>query len=59
MRIVNGTTVIDGVGSPTSPCREGAGLTTPNTSVDNAYERIGGVKDSNLNEADFQRAEAG
>ena len=59
MRIVNGTTVIDGVGSPTSPCREGAGLTTPNTSVDNAYERIGGVKDSNLNEADFQLPKPG
>ena len=42
IRLVNGATVVDGVGSPNSPCREGTGFTTPGsptTGVDHSFER--------------------
>ena len=60
IRIVNlGGTVIDGVGSPNSPCREGTGITTPGTNGDNSFERIGGTQDTNNNAADFQGPKPG
>ena len=52
--------VIDGVGSPTSPCREGSGITTPAANGDNAYERLGGGRqDTDDNAADFAGPKAG
>ncbi len=52
--------VIDGVGSPNSPCREGAGLTTPTTNGENAFERKNsGKQDTNDNAADFEGPKAG
>ena len=52
--------VIDGVGSPNSPCREGAGLTTPTTNGENAFERKnGGMQDTDDNAADFEGPAAG
>jgi len=53
IRIVAGTTVVDGVGSPNSPCREGIGIVTPGTNGDNSFERIGGTQDTDNNLADF------
>ena len=49
----------DGVGSPTSPCHEGAGLLTPTTNTDSAFERLGGTTDTNNNLADFQGPKPG
>jgi predicted extracellular nuclease len=53
IRLVNGPTVIDGVGSPLSPCREGTGFTTPGTNGDNSFERVGGTQDTDNNVVDF------
>ena len=53
IRILAGTTVIDGVGSPQSPCREGVGFTTPTANGDNSFERVGGTQDTENNAADF------
>ncbi|WP_166178337.1 lamin tail domain-containing protein [Rubrobacter tropicus] len=52
--------VVDGVGSPNSPCREGAGITTPATTGDNSFERRdGGRQDTEDNAADFVGPKAG
>lgn len=52
--------VIDGVGSPTSPCREGTGITTPTTNGDNSFERkVGGRQDTDDNAADFTGPQVG
>ena len=63
MRLANGSgATIDQVGSPASPCREGAGITTPDsptTGFDRSFERIGGVQDTDDNPADFQGPKAG
>jgi predicted extracellular nuclease len=60
IRLVNGATVIDGVGSPQSPCREGTGFTTPGTNGDNSFERLlGGTQDTDDNLADFAGPKAG
>jgi predicted extracellular nuclease len=53
-RIVDGETVVDGVGSPTSPCREGTGILTPATNTDSSFERLGGTQDTDNNSTDFQ-----
>jgi predicted extracellular nuclease len=60
-RIVDGSgTVIDGVGSPLSPCREGSGLTTPTATDDQSFERkAGGTQDTDDNAADFEGPKAG
>jgi predicted extracellular nuclease len=50
IRLMNGSTVVDGVGAPQSPCREGTGITTTTTNGDVSYERSG---DTNNNTADF------
>jgi uncharacterized protein len=50
LTLPDATTAVDGVGSPTSPCREGTGFTTTTTNGDVSYERSG---DSNNNAADF------
>jgi predicted extracellular nuclease len=59
IRIVNGTTVVDMVGSPASPCREGVGITTSGTNADLARERIGGTQDTGDNATDFQPLKPG
>ncbi|MBE2320147.1 lamin tail domain-containing protein [Solirubrobacter sp. CPCC 204708] len=59
IRLVTGSTTVDGVGAPQSPCREGTGITTPTTSTDSAFERTGGTADTNDNAADFQGPKAG
>jgi predicted extracellular nuclease len=52
--------VVDGVGSPQSPCREGTGITTPTANDDNSFERrAGGTQDTDNNAADFQGPQAG
>ena len=52
--------VIDGVGSPASPCREGSGITTPAANGDNSFERRdGGRQDTGDNAADFVGPKAG
>ncbi|MGI8910052.1 MAG: lamin tail domain-containing protein [Rubrobacteraceae bacterium] len=60
-RIVDASgAVIDGAGSPNSPCREGAGITTPTTNGDNSFERKdGGRQDTDDNAADFTGPKAG
>lgn len=51
---------VDGVGSPASPCREGAGITTPTTNGDNSFERRNaGRQDTDDNAADFEGPKAG
>jgi len=46
--------VIDGVGSPNSPCREGTGITTPTAGSDSSFtRRQNGTQDTNDNAADF------
>ncbi|MBA3611302.1 MAG: lamin tail domain-containing protein, partial [Rubrobacter sp.] len=53
-------TVIDGVGSPNSPCREGTGITTPTGNGDNSFERKdGGKRDTDDNAADFEGPKVG
>ncbi|MDQ3716736.1 MAG: Ig-like domain-containing protein, partial [Actinomycetota bacterium] len=53
-------TVLDGVGSPSSPCREGTGLVTPTSNGDNSFERAGGgTTDTNDNLSDFQGPKPG
>lgn len=61
LRIVDsGGAVIDGAGSPNSPCAEGGGLTTPTSNGDNAFERGGGgAADTDDNAADFDGPKAG
>ena len=59
IRLVVGTTVVDGVGSPNSPCREGTGFTTPTANGDNSFERIGGTQDTENNASDFVGPKAG
>jgi uncharacterized protein len=60
IRIVDAAdAVIDGVGSPQSPCREGEGILTPATNGDNSFERTGGTADTNDNARDFQGPKAG
>jgi hypothetical protein len=59
IRLVAGSTVVDGVGSPNSPCREGTGFTTPGTNTDNSFERIGGTQDTDDNVTDFVGPKAG
>ena len=50
LRITNAAgTVIDGVGSAQSPCREGTGMTTTTVNGDMSYERAGGTVDTNNN----------
>jgi uncharacterized protein len=51
--------VRDGVGSPSSPCREGTGIVTPTTNTDSSFERLGGTTDTNDNAADFQGPKEG
>ena len=43
----------DGIGSPASPCREGAGLATPTRGAPVAYQRL---QDTSHNESDFTTA---
>ena len=50
IRLYNGSTVVDGVGAPNSPCREGTGLITTGTNGDVSYERSG---DAGNNATDF------
>src|SRR4029079_19565803 len=51
---------LDGVGSPTSPCREGTGFSTPTAnSANNSFERIGQTQDTDNNVADFAGPKAG
>ena len=53
-------TVRDGVGSPSSPCREGTGITTPTANGDNSFERrLGGITDTNDNFSDFEGPKPG
>lgn len=53
-------TVVDGVGSPNSPCREGTGITTPTANGDNSFERKnGGRQDTDDNATDFEGPKAG
>jgi uncharacterized protein len=60
IRLVDaGGNVRDGVGSPNSPCREGTGIVTPGTNVDNSFERVGGTADTGDNAADFQGPKPG
>jgi predicted extracellular nuclease len=60
IRIVDSLGVVrDGVGSPSSPCREGSGMLTPTTNTDSAFERIGGTQDTNDNSVDFQPPKPG
>lgn len=61
LRVVDASgAVIDGAGSPNSPCREGTGITTPATSGDNSFERKnGGRQDTDSNAADFEGPKAG
>ena len=61
LRIVDASgSVVDGAGSPSSPCREGAGITTPTTNGDNSFERKdGGRQDTDDNAADFEGPKAG
>jgi predicted extracellular nuclease len=58
IQLVDGAgTKIDGVGSPTSPCREGTGITTPGSpNADHSFER---VSDTGDNAADFQGPKPG
>ncbi|MBA2511601.1 MAG: lamin tail domain-containing protein [Rubrobacteraceae bacterium] len=60
-RLVNASGgVIDGVGSPNSPCREGTGITTPTANGDNSFERKnGGRQDTEDNAADLVGPKAG
>jgi predicted extracellular nuclease len=62
-RIVNGGTVIDGVGSASGAvdaCREGVGLSLPTSNGDNAFERGGdGTIDTDDNVADFSGPQVG
>ena len=52
--------VIDGVGSPNSPCREGTGITTPTANGDSSFERKSdGRQDTDDNAADFAGPKAG
>ena len=46
--------VLDGVGSPLSPCREGTGFTTPTANGPSSFERAGVTTDTDDNAADFQ-----
>lgn len=50
LTLPDATTPVDGVGSPTSPCREGDGMTTTTVNGDVSYERSG---DTDNNAADF------
>ncbi len=61
LRIVDASgSVVDGAGSPGSPCREGAGITTPTTNGDSSFERKnGGRQDTDDNAADFEGPKAG
>ena len=59
IRLVAGAVVVDGVGSPQSPCREGTGFNTPAANGDNSFERIGGAQDTENNLADFAGPKAG
>jgi len=54
-----GGATVDGVGSPTSPCHEGTGFTTPTANGDNSFERLGGTTDTDDNVADFQGPKPG
>ena len=47
------------VGSPSSPCREGTGMTTTTSNGDTAYERGGGTADTDNNTPDFQHRKPG
>lgn len=60
-RLVNASGgVIDGGGSPSSPCREETGITTPTANGDNSFERkSGGRQDTDDNAADFVGPKAG
>ena len=59
IRLVAGAVVVDGVGSPQSPCREGTGFNTPAANGDNSFERIGGTQDTENNLTDFAGPKAG
>ena len=59
IRLMNGTVFVDGVGAPSSPCREGTGFTTPGTNGDNSFERVGGTLDNDNNVTDFAGPKAG
>jgi endonuclease/exonuclease/phosphatase family metal-dependent hydrolase len=50
---VDTTNVVDGVGAPNSPCREGTGFVTPGANGDNSFERVGGTTDTGNNATDF------
>lgn len=52
--------ILDSIGSPISPCREGAGITTPTTNADNSFERKNaGRQDTDDNAADFEGPKSG
>jgi predicted extracellular nuclease len=51
--------VVDGVGSPGSPCREGTGFNTPGANGDSSFERLLGTQDTNNNVSDFAGPKAG
>ena len=60
-QIVDGETVVDGVGSPMSPCSEGTGIVTPpgptdgTPAPDSSFERkMDGTQDTDDNSADFE-----
>ena len=56
-----GGTIVDGVGSQNSPCREGVGLVTPGspTQADLSFERIFETQDTDSNLLDFEGPKAG
>jgi len=54
IRLVLNSVVLDGVGSPQSPCREGTGFTTPTANGTSSFERAGVTTDTDDNAADFQ-----
>ncbi len=59
IRLLAGAVIVDGVGSPQSPCREGTGFNTPAANGDNSFERIGGTQDTDDNATDFAGPKAG
>ena len=59
IQLVDGPTVVDGVGPPQSPCREGTGFTTPGRTATTRSSAFGGTQDTDNNLADFAGPKAG
>jgi uncharacterized protein len=57
--VTDSDAVLDSVGSPTSPCREGTGFLTSATNGDLSFERIGQTQDTDNNDVDFDGPKAG